>query len=223
MNQPCDKLFAALVQAQQRINPVHKDSRNEYHRYNYASAEDVIDEGRKALNQAGLALVAEEWRTQKGDGQSDGHTYSLSVRYRLVHASGQSMNFWTETSVIPEKGRPNDKAEATALTYNLSYFLRGLLLIPRTDEEQVDQRDDRNFKPPAKGQVPQKQKQISSPGPQDTLDLIAKANKAHPELLKEAKEIYVKENGKDPSREDDESMREVLATYQTLVRERMAS
>ena len=47
--------------------------------------------------------------------------------------------------VLPEKGRPIDKAEAGARTYALSYFLRDLLLIPRVDEgSDVDQRDDRD-------------------------------------------------------------------------------
>jgi lysozyme len=51
--------------------------------------------------------------------------------------------------------RPLDKAVATAMTYNLGYFLRGLLLLPRVEEgTDVDQRDDRTHEPKQVRKVP---------------------------------------------------------------------
>src|SRR5258707_6928030 len=52
----------------------------------------------------------------------------------------------SETPIVEDKSRPMDKAVATALTYNLGYTLRGLLLLPRVEDE-VDQRDDRKYEP----------------------------------------------------------------------------
>lgn len=45
---------------------------------------------------------------------------------------------------MPEKGRPLDKAFATALTTALKYWLRDLLLLPRVvADDDMDTRDDR--------------------------------------------------------------------------------
>lgn len=128
------ELAKALVNAQQSAQAVHKDSRNEWHKYAYASAEAIISEARTALSCAGLALLPVSWSVVDGA--------RVRVKYRLVHISGESMDLDTETSVVPEKGRPQDKAEACALTYSLSYLLRGLLLLPRVEDEP-DRRDDR--------------------------------------------------------------------------------
>ena len=53
-----------------------------------------------------------------------------------------------ETPIIPDKGRPMDKAVATARTYALGYMLRDLLLLPRVEPSaDVDARDDRGHEP----------------------------------------------------------------------------
>ncbi len=105
----------------------------------------MIAESRAALNAAGLALVTLGFSYEKLEADEFGR---VCVTYRLVHVSGEHLDFNASTAVIPEKGRPQDKAEATALTYNLGYFLRGLLLLPREEEgAAVDARDDRKHEP----------------------------------------------------------------------------
>lgn len=147
---------AALVKAQQAARSVEKDSSNSFHRYKYASAEAIIDEARSALVAAGIACLSTGWRfvpaaadaSPRREGRDGkpapvvvGRVY---VQYRVLHESGEWMQFEASTPVIPESGRPEDKAEATALTYNAGYFLRGLLMLPRVEEgSQVDDRDDR--------------------------------------------------------------------------------
>lgn len=136
MNPP-GTLASAIVLAQQAVKSVEKTSKNEFHKYKYAGTEAVLEEARAALSSAGLGVVPLGWSANEG-------RTVLHVTYRLLHVSGESMDFPCETPIIPDKGRPQDKAEATALTYSLGYFLRGLLLIPRVDEEhEVDRRDDR--------------------------------------------------------------------------------
>ena len=48
---------------------------------------------------------------------------------------------------IPGKGRPEDKAEAGALTYCNGYVVLGLLQIEREDESSPNRRDDRDANP----------------------------------------------------------------------------
>ena len=154
---PGPNTCAALVEAQAAINAVEKGSTNAFHKYKYASGDDIIAEGRAALNGAGLATFATRWQitetpyqwTDEKGAVIDDVALRLLVRYRLVHASGEVMDFEPfSVPVLPEKGRPIDKAEAGARTYALSYFLRDLLLIPRVDEgSDVDSRDDSRHDP----------------------------------------------------------------------------
>lgn len=154
-------LYAALVAAQAEIQPVGKSSTNEHHRYKYASGDDIVAEARRALNANGLAIFAlasnisehpYSWEDDKG-GVHEDVQLRMNVTFRLVHTSGESHDFAPfSVPVLPEKGRPLDKAEAGARTYVLSYFLRELLLIPRVDdakqgEADPDTRDDRNHEP----------------------------------------------------------------------------
>ena len=152
------KFAAALVKAQQAARSVEKDSSNSFHRYKYASAEAIIDEARGALVSAGIACLSTGWTfvataatdrsppvVSKDGKPSPVAVGRVFVQYRVLHESGEWMQFEASTPVIPESGRPEDKAEATALTYNAGYFLRGLLMLPRVEEgSQVDERDDRH-------------------------------------------------------------------------------
>lgn len=155
-------LASALVAAQKLAEAVEKDARNNFHNYAYASAEAIIAEARSALSAAGLAVLPlsierdSDARDHVWMGEGDDAWISqprrIKATYRLLHESGESMDFWSTTPVIPEKGRPEDKAEFGARTENLGYALRDLLLLPRVKEEIPSGRDDRNKaapRPPA--------------------------------------------------------------------------
>jgi hypothetical protein len=154
-------LLAALAKAQAQAQGVEKGSVNTFHRYKYASAEDVIAVSREALAGTGLAFVCTSATVAWGE------PAVLTCRYALIHESGASLEITSETPVIPEKGRPEDKAVATAKTYDLGYALRGLLLLPRVEEgADADQRDDRHREPRARG--PRKPEPAAPPTPTPT-------------------------------------------------------
>lgn len=150
-------LYAALARAIGRAGAVEKTAENTYHRYKYASAEGLISEARGALAAEGLCVFPRWWKLKPhagleqrtgSDGKSlpPGYFADVEVLYIVAHADGASMECEAITPVICEKGRPEDKALAGALTYSLGYFLRALLLLPRVDEENdVDQRDDSDY------------------------------------------------------------------------------
>lgn len=138
-----------LVAAQLAAQAVAKQSVNSYMKYRYASAEAMIEEARGALSASGLALITAGWVFVRNDAaatsaiDNPGHVGLMRVHYALL-CPAERLDFHCDTAVIVDKGRPLDKAQATALTYNLGYFLRGLLLLPREDaENSVDARDDR--------------------------------------------------------------------------------
>jgi len=62
-----------------------------------------------------------------------------------------------EFPAIEKKGTPADKAVAAALTTSLNYFLRDLLMIPRSEEFDMDKTDDTSYLPsPTFKSVPEK-------------------------------------------------------------------
>lgn len=141
-----------LVAAQKAVKEVTKDSENKHHKYAYASAEDVLYTARVALLEAGLSVLRVGWRyvpaeTQCAVGQEPGVDF-ISVTYMVVDVDGNSFTFPSACyPAEPGNGRPADKAVAGALTTCQSYFLLGLLEIVRSDENEVDKRDDRNYVP----------------------------------------------------------------------------
>ena len=134
-------LAQAVLAAQQRLHGVGKDAKNSHHHYAYVSAEQMIGHARAALHDAGVLVYREGWELAE-----DGVTVTSSVV--VTHASsGEYIRSSFRWPVVCERGRPIDKAVASALTTSLSYYLRDLLLLPREDEASMDRRDDRPERP----------------------------------------------------------------------------
>lgn len=146
---PKNNIAGALLKAQQAIESVKKDATNSFHRYNYTSAEEMIAACRKALHDAGLVPTRATWGVDKSIGEFG----SVVSTMTLMHVeSGDRIDAPITWPIVPEKGRPMDKAIAAALTTSLSYWLRDLLMLPR-EEEGMDSRDDRAYEPQKPTQV----------------------------------------------------------------------
>jgi len=154
---PGVELVRALIAAQKMAQAVAKDAVNTHHKYNYASAEAILTEAREALTANGLAVMPVSvdcderqrdhiWETGKDDKGEPTSWINTPRRiravYLLMHESGQCREFESTVPVIPERGRPEDKAEFGARTENLAYALRDLLLLPRGGENAPSARDD---------------------------------------------------------------------------------
>ena len=146
LNGNAASLPEALLKAQRYAQPVAKSARNNFHGYDYAPADAVIAEARRALNLAGLLAYRHLARIVA---DSEPHPLLLST-FALEHpASGQTIVFVDlPYPIIEEKGRPWDKALAVALTTSLSYWLRDLLLMERDEADDAAGRDDRAHAPP---------------------------------------------------------------------------
>ena len=139
------KVYAALVHAQS-IAPaaLGKVDYNQFANFDYVSADRMIIAGRNALMQSNLALVSRSQVLREGYGSS---AATLSTTYRLVHSSGEWVDFTFESPVVTKKGTPEDKGTFGACTESLGYMYRGLLSIGRLDPrevEDVSSRDDRD-------------------------------------------------------------------------------
>lgn len=155
------KLAMAIVAAQTAAEMTEKDGTNNFHKYDYVSAEQLIHKCSAWLNGAGLALVplmssllpfeapaaGGDDRDTKGQEAKGRPTFILQRHYLLVHDSGECLELCQDWPVVPEKGRPTDKAVAVADTSSLAYMLRNLVLVPRVDEGEDFNEDQHRGQP----------------------------------------------------------------------------
>jgi hypothetical protein len=152
---PCPKLSEALAAARDRCKTAVKDSKNTHHGYKYASADEVIATASEAMQSSGLALLPlREELVVLAAGNSA--CYALNRVLVLTHSSGEytplEIRGWP---VVPDRGRPLDKAYAIALTSSLAYKLRDLLQMPRGDEhDDVAAQNDTATPPPPPPDAP---------------------------------------------------------------------
>lgn len=173
----------ALVKAMRSTGAVPHDGRNEYHRYDYTSAEAIIQAGRDALIGAGLSLLPVEARLV-GSERDGPDRFEWERIFLLLHdETGEMTPMRTTFPVVPDKGRPLDKATAAADTVSLAYFLRDLLLMPRVDRaDDVAGRDDRAAQPqPAKAAA---RKTPAKGMPRDGAELEARVRQHEADLVK---------------------------------------
>lgn len=136
------RLAGALIKAQAKCRAVEKDARNTYHKYNYASAEAIIEEAKGPLNECGLALMPVGLHVNGHDREGE-NRFELEREFLLLHESGESVPIKCHWPICPDKGRPLDKATASADTTSLAYTLRDLLLMPRVGgDDDMSGRDD---------------------------------------------------------------------------------
>ena len=130
-------LVDGLLVAQGAIDGVAKNAKNTFHRYSYTSAEGMISACRAALQIGGVVARRTAWRV------TDDGLYvvsTLSVAHAWTREDATTEIVWP---VVVEKGRPIDKAVASALTTSLGYWLRDVLLLPREDGDgSMDSRND---------------------------------------------------------------------------------
>ena len=116
-----------LVELQAHVGAGEKDARNDFHRYAYASAEQLIGEAKPALGKAGVVVLP-----IKAELSGSQQAPVCRRAFRIINGD-ESYEVAFDWPVVMEKGRPLDKAWASALTSSLAYFLRDLLLMPRVE------------------------------------------------------------------------------------------
>lgn len=151
MSEDNKTIAAALLQAQKSAEAVGKTSRNEFAKFNYASAESMIAECRGALHDAGLAVFCKTRKIEEAAGMpvlTSTYVLLLDTDVQAQTYAGSSVEMEHQIPIVEGKGKPMDKAMLGAATESLGYFLRDLLLIPR-QEVDVSGRDDRKHTPRA--------------------------------------------------------------------------
>ena len=135
-------ISAALLEAQQNMAPVTKDSANPHFRSKYASLSAVMDVAKPALNEAGIALLQAASPIQ--DNQ-------ISVTTRIVHADSCE---WIEAEISIPVEQPTAQKVGSALSYGKRYSLTSLLGLAEADDDgqaasHRTERQNGSTRPPA--------------------------------------------------------------------------
>ena len=181
------ELMTALLSAQQELTHLSPDAVGQ--RAEYVSAEHAICETRKTLHNHGLLMLPTKTRAGMIVDDKGIPAESISRVFLLTHVpSGESIEL-THSWPIPEKWtektdresgkvtryRSVDHDTAGADSFGLTYFLRGLMMVPRGNE----------FKPKVEAKPLAKQiddvfdeqiKKLETPEETKDIDRIAKAD-----------------------------------------------
>jgi hypothetical protein len=188
-------LAKALAAARDRCELAHKNARNDFHKYDYASAEEILRVAGEALKDSGLSLVdvSSEMRVIPAGSTA---LHVLDRHFVLIHASGESLpKHFLGWPVIPDRGRPLDKALAAALTTTLAYVYRDLLAMPRVAKgDDVSGREDREDSSGDAPPAPKRNKKPAAPppaqpGPTKSVEPEAAEN---PEFLRREREALIR-------------------------------
>lgn len=125
------ELAKAICAVMAAVRYVPETGKNQFHRYSYASDEDLLTVLQPAMAANGLALVPQrtELRTVEHSPDAKGKPQwrtELVVTYRLLHTSGESTEVQSPGCGIDGE----DKGAYKAMTGALKYALRHLFLVP---------------------------------------------------------------------------------------------
>jgi hypothetical protein len=142
-------VLAAISAVMGEVGSVKKEGFNEFHRYNYAAAADVMHALQPLLAKNGLTIVQHQAALEF---IQDGAAMAIRYEFHLYHSSGDKLDIVpVHTGVAAAKtktGSPDDKAANKCHTAARKYFLLSLFQIPTGDYADPD----------ADGDVPQVQK-----------------------------------------------------------------
>ena len=148
-------LSQALARAQASADRIAKDSTNQFARFDYTSAESMMEMWTKIGEAQGLILYPAELSIDDGN---------LRTRWILEHADSEATRqIQMDWPIVEAKGKPRDKAVASARTSSLGYLIRDLLIAPRV--QPTDDMDHPRWSQPEKAEPAPRKKAPQKPAP----------------------------------------------------------
>lgn len=137
---PQVQLYAAMVAAKRSIKQIKKGGHNKAQDFWYRTYDDIVDAIEPALSNNGLIIIPETVDVErtacttvnKYDKKTVYNVCNLTIRYTVVHESGQSVSMTMQGSGWDT----GDKALTKAYTYARKTML--LQLFGYTDEDTTD-------------------------------------------------------------------------------------
>ena len=145
------KIAKKFVEVMKDCSHVAKNGTNDFHRYKYATAADVLEKVNASLTKHGLASVvatnllgSKEVTTAKGNVEQ---LVTVEVSVTLIDAeSGESLTL----KGLGSGQDPSDKAVAKAQTMAIKYCYLNSLAIATNDDPEADRHTDEVMQPKTK-------------------------------------------------------------------------
>lgn len=149
------KIAKKFVEVMKDCSHVAKNGTNDFHRYKYATAADVLEKVNASLTKHGLASVvatnllgSKEVTTAKGNVEQ---LVTVEVSVTLIDAeSGESLTL----KGLGSGQDPSDKAVAKAQTMAIKYCYLNSLAIATNDDPEADRHTDEVMQPKTKPAPP---------------------------------------------------------------------
>lgn len=131
------KLFAKMAKVMGELTTFHKDAKNQFHGYGYASAAQVTEVVGRAMAKAGIAFFSSTIGMQTTEDKR------YIVEYEFTFACSEtgatfSSRWFGEAVHTTQKGAIDDKALNKAATTALKYFLLNTFVVSAADDVDVD-------------------------------------------------------------------------------------
>jgi hypothetical protein len=137
------QLYAKLAQVAGEVSGVGKDGRNDFHKYDYTTAEAMLRAIRGPLIERGVVLMPSvtavtEREISTNNGKASTVT-TVHVDFTFVDAESGAMH---KCSWAGQGDDPADKGLGKAYTNAIKTFLREAFLLPMGDDPEADKSTD---------------------------------------------------------------------------------
>lgn len=147
------EIIKAICAVMAGVSAVKKDGKNDFQKYKYAKAEDVLHSLKSLMAEKGLYIHHTEVRQS----ENDGGVLTIWFEFTIYHTSGASMPPTTQCGMAScrnSKGGFDDKAGSKCLTAAMKYFLINTFKIPTGDHDDADNDDvEKNQRAATKAQA----------------------------------------------------------------------
>lgn len=154
-----ENIYQAILEVRKNVGVVNKNGKNTFHKYNYATANDVIHEVRDEMNAQGIVIIPKDVTDLSTT--KDGNVQHFTQHYTLAHADSNSTVQAAVRCAGEDKG---DKSPYKGNTGALKYLLIQTFLLPTEDDPENDSKDKKQKQ--TKSAPKPKTPQISDTKPQ---------------------------------------------------------
>lgn len=145
-------LAAKMARVMMRTSAIPKSGRNDFHRYDYATETDIVQEIRGAMAEEGIAIfpsVVEH--SVEGSGKQQVSTVTLEITLVCADSGQERTVRW-----VGQGADSGDKGYYKAYTGAMKYFLLKTFLLPTGDDPERDTRQQGQDRKSSRGRAPQR-------------------------------------------------------------------
>lgn len=143
-------VLAAIAKVMSEVGSVEKRGKNDFHRYDYATAADIAHALQKRMAEADLLIIPYQQDIRFTANDS---VMLADFTFEVVHTSGDKLEerpmFTGMASCKNSKGGFDDKALNKCLTAAIKYFTLNLFRIPTGEYADADGEEDKAMPPNA--------------------------------------------------------------------------